>query len=128
MTTFQSLFNTINSNGSDPDVGVLGNGVQALPVIIMDAAGSEVNVAPSFSTGQKTAITTAVALAGSTACREVMVQADPANSARLLVGDSTNQYFSLAAGESISIPTSNLNLVYVKAASGTLVANYISRL
>lgn len=63
--------------------------------------------------------TTAAAVGSSAACRSVIVKAAPANTVPVLVGDSTTQAFPLAAGESVTIPTTNVNTVYAKTASGT---------
>lgn len=63
--------------------------------------------------------TTAAAVGGSLACRSVIVKAATANTVPVLVGDSTTQAFPLAAGEFVVIPTTNVNTVYAKTASGT---------
>ena len=75
--------------------------------------------------GQKTATTSAAALATSTDCKKVTVQADPANSGILLVGNSSGQYIQLYATQAVDIDIDDLAKVYVKAQSGTQVANYI---
>ena len=84
--------------------------------------------ATSFSTGEKTSITAAAALSTtSVPCRAVIVQAKLGNSEALLIGNAAGQYFSLAAGSSISLKVTDVNLVYVKqSSSGTLGANWIS--
>lgn len=63
--------------------------------------------------------TTAAAVGGSAACRSVIVKAATANTVAVLVGDATTQAYPLAAGEFVVIPTSNVNTVYAKTASGT---------
>src|SRR6266478_824670 len=45
--------------------------------------------------------TTSAAAIGSQACAAVLVQNDPGSSNNLLIGDSTNQYFSLKAGQAL---------------------------
>lgn len=72
------------------------------------------------------AATTSAAALGSQKCIAVLVQADPANTQNILVGDSTNQYFVLQAGKAITIPCANVSEVYAKSASGTQNVNWIS--
>jgi hypothetical protein len=76
-------------------------------------------------TGQQTATTTGAALA-SQSCSAVIVQNDPGSANNVLVGTSANQYLVLKAGQSLMIPCSNVNQVYVKAAAGTATVNWIS--
>ncbi len=77
--------------------------------------------------GQNNSVTTtAAALATNQPCMAVWVQADPANSQNVLVGDSSNQYCALAAGKSVVIPVSNVNKVYVKSSSGTQTVNFLA--
>jgi len=57
---------------------------------------------------------------------EVILLADSANSAVVYVGNSTNQLFPLAAGASVAIRKTALNLIYVRAASDTQVIHVIS--
>jgi len=42
----------------------------------------------------------------------VLVQNDPGSSNNLLIGDSTNQYFSLKAGQACTVPCSNGSKVH----------------
>jgi len=57
---------------------------------------------------------------------EVIILADSANTDVVYVGNSTNQLFPLAAGASVAIRKTALNLIYVKAASGTQSVHIIS--
>jgi hypothetical protein len=75
--------------------------------------------------GQLAATTTAAAL-GSRACMAVLVQNDPGNTPNALIGDATNQYFTLKPGQACTIPCSNISQVYAKMASGTGNVNFIS--
>jgi hypothetical protein len=75
--------------------------------------------------GQVTATTSAANL-GSQACSSVLVQNDPGSTPNVLVGDSSNQYLVLQPGQSVTIPCSNTNLVYVKSASSTATVNFLS--
>lgn len=81
----------------------------------------------SLATGQKTANTTAAALAGSTVCREVLIQNDSGSSNSVKVGNDTNQYIELSPGDAISLPIDNVSKVYVKTASGTATVNWLAR-
>jgi hypothetical protein len=76
-------------------------------------------------TGQLAATTTAAAL-GSQPCSGVLVQCDPGNTTNALIGTATNQYFSLKPGQAITIPCSNVNLVYARMASSTGNVNWIA--
>ena len=101
--------------------------------------GSELNIeagtknlftkeAPSTSiyAGRKTVTTTAAAI-GTQAGREVLLQADPDNSARLFIGGSGYQVIVLEAGDAISIPIDNLNKIYARAESGSQLINWLVR-
>jgi len=57
---------------------------------------------------------------------EVIILADSGNTDTVYVGNSTNQLFPLAAGASVAIRKTALNLTYVKAASGTQSVHVIS--
>ena len=78
--------------------------------------------------GQNANVTTAAAALGaSQACTEVLIQADPTNSANVLVGSATSQHTVLQAGQSMSIQAGNVNLIYVAAVTGTQKVNYLAR-
>jgi hypothetical protein len=71
--------------------------------------------------------TSAVQVDTDTAYRdEVILLADSANSDKVYVGTSTSQLFPLAAGASVGIRKTSLNLIYVRAASGTQTIHVIS--
>jgi hypothetical protein len=76
--------------------------------------------------GQKTGITTgAVPLAASsTPCGVVILQAASTNTAALLVGDAGGQHLELLPRETYEVAIDNVAKLYVKAASGTQVANF----
>ena len=81
-------------------------------------------------TGQLTGITTSpVALADGTISnvREVMIQSDPTNAGNLIVGNVSHQYIVLTPGQAITLPVISLTLIYVRASSGTVIANWLSR-
>jgi len=57
---------------------------------------------------------------------EVIILADEGNTDVVYVGNSTSQLFPLAAGASVAIRKTALNLIYVKAASGTQTVHVIA--
>lgn len=69
----------------------------------------------------------AVVLAATQAVSELIVQAKNANTANVLIGNSTDQVIELAAGQSITLPVTDLALVYLDAASGTQNVVYLAR-
>lgn len=81
----------------------------------------------SFVDGTVSATTSAAALGTSSACTEVLVQADPANTANVKVGNATSQNVTLEPGDSYTLRVNNRNLVYVKSVSGTQTVNYNAR-
>lgn len=76
--------------------------------------------------GQVTVTTTAAALS-SLACSEVSIQADPGNTAAILVGSATGQHTNLAAGQSMDLSVNNLATIYAVAVSGSQKLNYLAR-
>ena len=60
-------------------------------------------------------------------CWQVLVQADPDNTANIVVGESLHGcHIVLRAGESISIPINEVGKVQVRAISGTQTANWLA--
>jgi hypothetical protein len=57
---------------------------------------------------------------------EVILLADSANTDTVYVGTSASQTFPLAAGASVAIQKTALNLIYLRAASGTQTVHVIS--
>jgi hypothetical protein len=53
------------------------------------------------------------------ACREVLIRADAANTADILLGDVNNQTWPLHKDEVVSVKTTDITVIYRKAASGT---------
>lgn len=82
-----------------------------------------------FSAGTKTNVgTTAAPLTTTdTLISQVLVQADPDNTADVFIGDSTSQTIQLKAQDGITLLVNNLNQVYVKSASGTQTVNWVTR-
>jgi hypothetical protein len=81
-------------------------------------------------TGRITGITTtaqALAVEPQASIREVVVQADPANTTNVLVGNSAAQNLVLVPGQGLSIPITNLVAIYIKMASGTGAVNWLAR-
>lgn len=81
----------------------------------------------SLFAGTNATTTTAEVLAAAQAVFEVVVQNDPDSTTDLLVGNATVQVIQVAPGQSVSIPASDLSLVYIKSVSGTPTANYLAR-
>jgi hypothetical protein len=85
-------------------------------------------VSANLYTGQLAGITTSpVQLHPTQACREVMIQSDPANVGNLLVGSFVNQFIVLTPGQAITLPLNSLMRIYVKASTGTVIANWLAR-
>jgi len=61
------------------------------------------------------------------AIRETLVQADPANSTNVLVGDVSSQTIVLTPGASMTVPIISLSRIYAKMASGTGTVNWFAR-
>lgn len=81
----------------------------------------------SVTAGTLAATTTAQALGSSTSASEVLVQNDPNNGSDILVGSSAAQPLRLQPGQTLAIPAANVNLLWVKTASGTATVNWIAR-
>lgn len=81
----------------------------------------------TFTAGRNAAVgTSSGTLAASATCSAVIVQAGSANgTATLYVGDATTQPMELGPKQSITLPVSNVNVIYVKVSTGTGTANYI---
>jgi hypothetical protein len=69
--------------------------------------------------------TTAAAL-GAQSCSSVLVQNDNGNSVNVLVGNSTAQYIQLTPGQCITIPCSNISLVFARSATSTANVNWLT--
>jgi hypothetical protein len=85
----------------------------------------------SLSTGDnpqfgQVATSTTPAQLPSQVCSVALLQNDPGSSTNILIGGSGAQHFVLTPGTSISIPCSNLNQIYVVAASSTPNLNWIT--
>lgn len=59
-------------------------------------------------------------------CFEVLVQADPDNTAAVFVGSLGGCYFQLDAGASLTVPINDVGKVYVRAASGVQRVNWLA--
>lgn len=81
----------------------------------------------SFGNVQLNTTTTAAQMS-SNVTKEVVVQADPTNTANIMIGNSAaNCTFALLPGSAISLPVTNTNLVFHRAASGTQKVNFLWR-
>jgi len=70
---------------------------------------------------------TVASAVGVQACREVLLIADVNNTDDIFVGNAISQSNRVKAGQSLTVPTSNINLLYVKSNSGTQVVTYLAR-
>jgi len=77
--------------------------------------------------GTVSVTTVAAAIAPSQSCATLILQADPANTVTILVGNGTGQHFALMARDSLQLSVSNIALVYAKTTTGTAVLNYLAR-
>ena len=71
-----------------------------------------------FRTGSLTTVAAALGSA-SVDLVEMIIQADPDNSADILLGDATSQGWRLEPGDVQPFPVSNPALIYGKASTGT---------
>jgi hypothetical protein len=63
---------------------------------------------------------------GSMACTEVLVQADPTNTAVIFVGGAANQTLRLSAGATVTLPVSNLSDVWAKTSAASATVNWLA--
>jgi hypothetical protein len=93
-------------------------------VVLFDSA-----LGAPLSSGTNAAVTTTAQSVSTTqtAGREVIIQADPANAANILLGGQAGQYIVLVAGASIALDWTDISTVWVKSASGTLIVNWLVR-
>jgi hypothetical protein len=70
--------------------------------------------------------TAATALADQ-ACSSVNIQNDPSSPFSILVGSCTSQHKVLAPGRDITLLVTNTNLIYLKVATGSALANITAR-
>jgi len=63
----------------------------------------------------------------STSVFEILVQNDPASTSTIAIGNVTGQHVKITAGNHITVPIENLNLVYVNVPDGgTATVNYFA--
>lgn len=73
-------------------------------------------------------VTTTVTQLPNQSGTEALIQADPANTANLLLGaTSATQPFVLTPGQSLSVELANLNLLYTSSVTGTQTLNWMVR-
>lgn len=134
---YSSRMLNIVSTGSDLSIpGGSSSGV-ATNVAIVDSTGTQ--TAPVDSTlgltvnpksastlrdGTLSATTTAAALGASTSIRCVIVANSPTSTQNIIVGNATTQNFVLGPGQWEKWEVANLNMIYVKSASGTQTVLY----
>jgi hypothetical protein len=72
-----------------------------------------------------TAAATPEAIGSSTTTKWVLVQAKPANTGTVSIGDSSNQYVSMTAGESVVLSVNNLSKIYAKVSVNGEGVNFL---
>ncbi len=98
---------------------------KVVPVKNMDDSGNVIGSTPAaIGSGSKDVTTpgTQVAVAASTACRRVIVQAKITNTGYIYVGASdvsSANGISISAGNSVTLNVSNLNLIFIDADTGS---------
>lgn len=80
----------------------------------------------ALQAGTTALTTTATAIAGANAVTEILLQADQANTADIMIGSASAQPIRLTPGQSTRIRVTNTNLVYAKAASGSATLNWLA--
>lgn len=107
-------------------------------MVLTDSSGNQyfVEANPGFVslTGSNTlypntfnATNAANVIGGNQPCSEVLLQASNKNTDMILIGNATSQVIELNPGASVSVPCSNVNLLYAIANSGTQKLNYLAR-
>lgn len=97
------------------------NKYHPLPVEVISGEPSGV---PTFGT---LALTTAlVRLAPGSTCRTVLVQADPANGTSVNLGDAVSQPIVLSAGQTVTLPITDVSMLWAKMASSTGRVNWVA--
>lgn len=89
---------------------------------------TEVRLAPrgtNLFAGTITATSTPQAI-GSQPCKEVLVQADPANGVNVLVGPSGSQPVALTPGSALVVDVIDVSLLFCVAPTGAPVVNWIA--
>jgi len=110
------------TSGNNPP-NYVTNPAAAIPVYVASNAA-----VTSIVTGQQTATTTATALANHALSSSVTLSAPSTNAAVLYVGTAgvtSSTGFALGAGQSVNLPISNTNLIYIVAPTGSPVVTYL---
>lgn len=94
---------------------------------ILDSNVVRLGGSDALLAGQKTVASsgTPEPLAASTTCRAVTVQAKPSNIARVYLGNASAQYVELGPGDSITLPITDLALVYLAVDTDGEGVNYV---
>ena len=110
-------------------VEVMGYDGSALQRLKVNSSGElVVNIDPLATTQicSTKAVSTAAAIATTSAIKQILIQADHANTDGVLIGSATNQYIKLYAGDNITIEIDDIAKVYAKSVAGTQNINYIT--
>jgi hypothetical protein len=93
-------------------------------VLVFDSA-----VGTQLTTGTNSGITTTATPLTTTPStgREVVVQADPANGANVLVGGQAAQNIVLVAGAALALDWTDVSTIWAKSATGSMTVNWMVR-
>lgn len=116
----QTVSGTLTVTGALTDAELRATPVPMTASALAAGSGS------TLVTGSLTATVVAQAL-GAGAIVQVLIQSDPTNGVVVLVGGVTTQVIQLHPGFGITLNVTNLNVPYVRAASGTATVTYLAR-
>jgi len=71
------------------------------------------------------AVSTEGSALGTMSCTEVLIQADPSNTAVVFVGSLSAQTIKLSAGGTLTVPTSSLSALMAKTSAGSATINWL---
>jgi hypothetical protein len=110
-----------------PGVDVVDRIARLLGHVIVDSGSVTAYQGPSNALyGGQVAVAVGAAALPNQAGSSFSLQADPANTVNLLVGNAGGQTYVLTPGSSVSVTISNLNLAYAKAvAAGVSNLNWL---
>jgi hypothetical protein len=80
----------------------------------------------ALGAGTVTLSTEEESISDSEACTVVLVQNDPDNVDNILVGNETTQVMKLKPGMALSIPVTDVSMIWAKSVSGTPTLNYLA--
>lgn len=115
---------------STESFGILGASTAVIGHVIADASTAQIGHilvdGGTLSDGTVSITTGVTQLSTGLACRLLLIQNDPDNTMDMFVGTSGTQSIQLVPGQSESLPVSNANQIYLRAASSTGTVNWHS--